>query len=240
MAKFLPGPLAAEIRGSIGGTTFSQNAAGAYIRRRSVPTISTTAYAQESKEIFTNLAADWRALTDGQRQAWAALGEEMTSTDSLGQNVAVTGLRAFMSLNGIRRRVPIGIHEDPPTMPGDGMPAPPMNLAIAASKGATPAQDSVELTWDFGLINEYRMLLIGACHVSSPARKYVRNLLRLITIEQHPATSPLDITDAFKDRFGDLVVGNTIHVTLTVGHLSGFYCNWRGGVRASTVVVQGT
>lgn len=238
MAKFIPGPLAAEIRGSIGGSTFSQNAAGAYIRRRSVPTISTSPYAQEAKDRFTALTATWRSLTDDQRAAWSALAAEMNSTDSLGQDVSVTGPRAFIGLNATRRLVPLPVLEDPPTLPGDGMPQPPLNITLTAEKGATPAQDLVELGWFTPSIGDGWILLVGATVSLSLARNYVQNQLRFIYAEAGPTDQPFDLTEAFKNRFGDLIVGSRIHVSFKIATATGFYANWRSGFKINATVVD--
>jgi len=51
------------------------------------------------RTILAQLSQAWRALTSAQRAGWASLGQQMVTTDSLGQAGNMTGLQAFTSLN---------------------------------------------------------------------------------------------------------------------------------------------
>lgn len=97
MAILTPGAMIGAISGSIGGTTFSHNKGGPYIRTRAIPTNPNTARQQAVRTILASLAAAWsNVLTAAQRATWDAFAEANTITNALGQSVKITGLGWYL------------------------------------------------------------------------------------------------------------------------------------------------
>lgn len=99
MAKYVPSALLGRISRSAGSTTFGHNRNGAYFRNRVIPTNPVTSAQTNVRTSFGNIAEDWRGLTEEQRDAWTAFGQNFARTDSLGETYNLTGLQAFASVN---------------------------------------------------------------------------------------------------------------------------------------------
>ena len=88
---------APEIMGSIGGTTYTRNAAGTIARRRQKPVTPATATQQFSANLVAHCSQQWYfKLTDAQRVAWNALGAGTVWTNRLGDNYSPTGLNLYI------------------------------------------------------------------------------------------------------------------------------------------------
>lgn len=103
MALFTPGPAVSEVRGSSGGTVFSRNRFGAYLRGRTVPINPNTSRQVAARDRFNTLATAWRdVLTQGERDAWDTYAAETNWINVLGQVVNLTGLNHFVRSNNFR------------------------------------------------------------------------------------------------------------------------------------------
>jgi hypothetical protein len=104
MAKILFGGGVANIRGSIGGTTFSRNTNGAIARNRTKPVNNNSFLQQTARALFGAVAAAWRGLTEAQRQSFFDQAPNYPQTDSLGQTVVLSGQQLFNKLNNSLRQ----------------------------------------------------------------------------------------------------------------------------------------
>jgi len=96
----LKSTIIAQGSGSIGGSVFSHNKGGMYIRNRSIPTNPSTAQQQVVRNAVGQLAARWGAtLTQLQRDAWAVYAANVPLVDTLGDSRAVTGQNQFVRSN---------------------------------------------------------------------------------------------------------------------------------------------
>lgn len=85
MAKVSFGSGVAEIRGSIGGTVYSRNSGGAYIRTRIAPIQPGSTRQEEAKSVFAAGVNNWtNALSQLQRDMWAAYAAAVPYTDIFG------------------------------------------------------------------------------------------------------------------------------------------------------------
>jgi hypothetical protein len=100
MAKILLGAAFAQIRGSIGGTTFSQNANGAYSRTKSRPTNKNSAAQQAARALFGDVSKGWSLLTPEQRTTFIQNVGNYTYVDVLGQVKTYTGNQLYCALVG--------------------------------------------------------------------------------------------------------------------------------------------
>lgn len=103
MAIILPGPLVGEIRGSMGGTTFSRNRHGQYTRQRSVPVNPNTQRQADARERFNTLATYWRdVLSQANRDGWDLYGANTNWINGVGQVTKLTGMNHFIRSNAGR------------------------------------------------------------------------------------------------------------------------------------------
>lgn len=91
--------------GSYAGVTHSRNRYGQYRRTRAVPVNPQSDRQATVRGRLADLAANWRDLTDNQREAWVELGAQIARTDSLGQSYTLTGLQAYLLVNANKLNV---------------------------------------------------------------------------------------------------------------------------------------
>lgn len=82
----------ADIRGSIGGTTFARNPHGAYARNRTTPVQPNTMKQSQARAAFGMVPIHWSSvLSTAQRDAWEAMASTLTFTNRLGQTYTPNG-----------------------------------------------------------------------------------------------------------------------------------------------------
>jgi len=100
MAIFTSGGGVAAISGSVGGTTFSRNRGGSYMRTRAIPVNPNTTFQQEIRSLVATLTSYWlNGLTEDQRAAWDTYALNVELPNALGQPRNVGGLAMFVRSN---------------------------------------------------------------------------------------------------------------------------------------------
>ncbi|MEE8539995.1 MAG: hypothetical protein V3S54_09265 [Woeseiaceae bacterium] len=205
MAKFTPGPVAARISGSIGGTVFSRNRGGSYMRLRTIPTDPNTTAQQNVRAILASQSQAWAALTIAQRAAWENFADQNPITDVLGESVLLSGHQSFVKLNS---RLDF---DDQATLLVPPIVVAPTALdtivqtgdigagTVAVAFTATPLAAGVKL-WQLAAV------------LDSPGITYVRNRLRFVGTSAAAQASPFDNQTQIEAKFGTLVVNQTLHV----------------------------
>lgn len=86
--------------GSIGGTVWSRNRFGAYVRNRSMPVNPNTDRQVGIRNAVRSLSIAWETdLTQAQRNGWNVYAANVTWKNRLGQDVNLTGLNHFIRSN---------------------------------------------------------------------------------------------------------------------------------------------
>ena len=209
MAKIILGPMVGAASGSVGATTFSHNRYGTYTRRRAIPVTSTTTPATNAKARFTTRSQAWQGLTAAQRLAWKEWALDHPITDTLGQQQTLQPNAAYIKLNGRLEAVGLSPITAPPVV------APPAGLLTLVADGDIGTGD-VDLTYTATPLGATEYLNIRAAVVNSAGILYVENLLRQIGISAAAQASPFDYQTLIETRFGTLIVGQTIHVEVSI------------------------
>ncbi len=98
MAIFVP--ILGNLRGSIGGNTFSHNRGGDYTRRRVAPTNKNSTRQQTMRALLSSLASQWSSLlTPEQRILWSNWAGLQTKEGPLGNSINLTGINGFVWCN---------------------------------------------------------------------------------------------------------------------------------------------
>lgn len=209
MAKILLGVAFAQVRGSIGGTVFSQNANGAYIRNRSEPINPNTIAQQAARQVLTGNATAWKALSDANRQTWIDQAANYPYTDTLGQVKFYTPQQLFMVVN--QRLVNAGEARlltmiAPITLQTFNS----MTAAYAAGAGTfniTITLDGSTTTGANSLVKLY-----ASAPVTAGVRFVSKSKLRLIATVANSTVTPTDAAANYLAVFGAgaVVAGNII------------------------------
>lgn len=105
-----------QASGSLGGTTFSRNTGGMYMRARAVPTNPNSPQQQAVRGIFADLTQRWNNSLDGlQRASWLAYAFTVPLIDKLGDSVKVTALNMYIRSNVPRVQSGLARIDDAPT-----------------------------------------------------------------------------------------------------------------------------
>jgi hypothetical protein len=99
-AQILLGGGVADIRGSIGGSTFSRNRYGNYIRNKTIPVDPGTTAQTKIRATLGQIRSAWfNTLTAAQRIAWGVYAENVSVQNRLGQSINLTGWNMFARTN---------------------------------------------------------------------------------------------------------------------------------------------
>lgn len=127
--------------GSSGGTVWSHNRSGAYIRARSIPVNPNTARQVAVRNAVRSLTIAWQnTLTQAQRDAWNVYAANVSWLNRLGQSITLTGLNQYIRSNTPRVQNGIARVDPAPVI---------FNLATAElDLSATASEATQDLTID--------------------------------------------------------------------------------------------
>lgn len=112
-----------DIRGSIGGTVFSRNRSGNYMRARTTPVNPSSQRQSTMRAIIASLAQAWgNVLTSAQRDAWEVYANAITFTNKLGEQIKLTGFNHYIRSNSfIEQNGNVRVDDGPTvlTLPGE-------------------------------------------------------------------------------------------------------------------------
>ncbi len=219
MAIFNPGVAVGQISGRVGGSVFSHNKGGPYIRNGTIPIQPSTSYKDLAMNRLTVVSRQWAGLGEPGRQSWRTWANQNPITNRLGKSILLSGNAAYIKLN--TRLLASG---------DTVIAAPP---AIAAP---SPLLTFVA-TWDIGagafggaftvspLGANLRLWVWGAV-LDSPGARFVKNVWRLVEVTTKAFATPVVCDTTFPARFGTMVVGQHAFIKLqvfdsTTGLLSG-------------------
>lgn len=133
-------PIWGEMRGSLGGITFSRNKGGNYARLRAKPTDPSSAAQMNMRTAMNNVSRVWsQFLTEEQRNAWNEYAALNPVPSRLGGWLTLSGHQFFCGLNSRLVMVGSAMQLVPPTT----------NAPSAVSITATGDEISQQLTIDF-------------------------------------------------------------------------------------------
>jgi len=143
MALFKPGPAASAISGKTGGTVFSHNRGGQYMRQFVVPTNPASPQQQAVRTILSGNVNYWNnLLTAAQRAAWDTYALNTPITNRLGDPINVGGLGMYNRANVPALQASLSRIDDAPTIYNTGE----MDETLVAT--VDEATDKFDLAFD--------------------------------------------------------------------------------------------
>lgn len=139
------GTIGDQFSGSLAGITASHNRGGYYLRQRVVPTDPASPLQTAQRNRVRSLVTRWTdTLTAAQRTLWSTWAANTPFTDSLGQELVLTGQQAYVGANTLRLQAGVATISDGPTIFTRG------NMG-AVSFTATDTPDRVSVAFDNGV-----------------------------------------------------------------------------------------
>ncbi len=121
-----------DARGSIGGTVFSRNRGGAYIRARTAPINPNTPRQGLVRADLSNVVALWSdSLSQANRDQWGVYAAAIPRVNRLGETIFWTGFNTFVGNNTMRLQndLPV-VSIGPATL---SLPVPDSDMSASAS-----------------------------------------------------------------------------------------------------------
>jgi hypothetical protein len=215
--------LLAEARGSLNGTVFSRNKAGAYTRGRTKPVNPNTPAQSATRATFAAISFAWSELTFNQVIDWNAFAQTLTRINKLGQPYVPSGRQMFMEIN----RNYVAVRE------GDfaTRSAPPTNATSPAFMdgtfvfaGGVGAGSVNALTLDITQDITGNRVIVQASNVMGPGRQATSVPYKQVGIFEEGA----NLLPAYQAMFSTAAIaGNLIHFRLrTVDVTTGVSGGW--------------
>jgi len=119
MANILFGAGIADARGSVGGVVFSHGPGGSIMRTRIKPNNPATNSQALRRGVLSNLVARWGQTLDAtQRGLWEDYAGATPWTNKLNQSIVLTGMQAYIYINGARVRTGQALTDAAPDIGG--------------------------------------------------------------------------------------------------------------------------
>lgn len=201
------GALVVDGRGKIGGHVASKNRGGAYLRTKVTPTNPQTSAQSLVRNRLTAFAQGWKSLTASQRAAWNSSVSDFSKTDIFGDIKNPSGINLYVKLNSNLDEVGVSAISLPP-LPQAVEPV----LSISATAAAGVAALSVVFTPT--PVPADTAFVLRATKQVSAGKSFLKNEFRNIAILDAAETSPYDALAEYVAKFGTLVAGQKIGVSL--------------------------
>lgn len=196
MAKIKMAHIVAEIRGKVGGTVFSRNHAGAYIREKVTPINPKTAKQTGVRTFFTVVAQLWRDLTAAQRLQWRSAVQNFKSTNIFGDVKVLTGSQLHQKLNVNLLNIGETVIAVPPT-PTEVVGVESLSAAVAAGAG------TMSLTFSPAIDAGVNVELFATPPLSA-GKTFVKNLYKKLNTLDSTNTSPYNAKAAYEAIYGSV------------------------------------
>ena len=200
--KFLGPPSS----GSIAGTTSSHNSAGQYTRNRRSP-VQPVGNGRRGviRAAFSAASSGWSALTAAEQAAWGGYAASYPYTDSLGQQIKLTGHQMFVAIGTQLINCGQALPVNPP----------PTNAVFAAGFSAFTAVHAGAITLTptgTGAATDF--LLIAMSAQQSSGRSFCKTFVQLDKLAGNVVAATV-LTALYTAQFGAITAGQRLFYRLT-------------------------
>jgi len=207
--KVLLGDAIADQRGKSGGMVYQKGRYGLIKRVKSTPTNPQSTYQQNARANFTANSQAWRSLTDAQRLTWSNSVGNFQITDVFGRHYSLSGSALYNRINNNIVNAGGTVITSAPT---------PIAVAEAVIGTLTCAAGTPAFTVAFTptpVATGFTMFIYASAQYGA-GKTFVKNKMRLLTTVAAAGSSPANILSAWNTRFGTLVAGNKIRVSVVL------------------------
>lgn len=195
MAKFTPGAIVSEVRGTIAATTYSKNKGGAILRNRVTPINRRSTNQTQRRQILAALASAWRSLSQANRDSWNNASPNFPQSDNLGQTIFLTGEQLYVRCNA--NLILTGNAQI------TSAPAPTSFDVLAfTSLTATADDGAISLAFTPTVPTGFEMVVRATPPISPGVSFVPQSKFRFLSSIAPAATSPQDIAAAYAAVFG--------------------------------------
>lgn len=201
------GILSSDARGSINGVVASRNRYGTYFRAKGIPVNPRSTKQVIVRARLNQLSASWRTLTAVQQLAWITLAAQVPYSNSIGDQIYLSGQQLFVSWNLILLQASLQQNNNAPAVP----PAVADPVTINLNAQATLATFQIGIG---GTLTAPDRVLIEATPPISAGRAFISpSLWRFLATASAVGTQNLTVN--FTSAFGTLSVGARVYARIT-------------------------
>jgi hypothetical protein len=203
--------IASAISGKSGGTVYSRNRGGAYMKAWSMPINPNTPAQSVQRQKFSSLSSSWKSLTDTQRLTWDTGTNNFPQIDRLGDTFYLSGQGFYMQCNrnlqAIRQAL-ISVCPAPVTI---------VTPSLETGTAFTTSTASVAFTPDPLDATSYMIIECSAAK-SAGVRFQGRSAFKIIDVAQALDVSPADIFNGYNAVYGvgSLQAGARVFVRVSI------------------------
>lgn len=221
MATITFGANITDARGSVSGTVFSRNAAGAYTRGRVAPINRRTTLQTQVRANFGANSKAWSGtLTADQRAAWVIFAQANPVPNRVGASIQLSGLAMYNRLNQVLLQIGAAPITDAPS----DLSVPPIADSTGAEAESGPPE--IAVTTDAQIVSPGVKYYIFATGALAAGRTPPTSAFRFMGAYSAVALAVIvDITTQWVAAFGTTVTGSVVgisvaKVNITTGALS--------------------
>lgn len=209
MSKIKYSALVSDMRNKLNGSVLSKNRYGSYVRNKVTPVNPQTSYQINQRANLSSLSADWRGLTEAERQGWSNAAALAPRTDIFGDPKILAGNALFVSLNlnllaaGQSSITSAPAFESIPVVTGS-------DLEIELTAGVIT---TAEITVDPAGVPAGYSLIVYATPGVSPGISFVKNKYRYLGVFV-PTAGVVDFSAEYIIRFGNPLIGQKVFIRL--------------------------
>jgi len=230
MAKVKFGQGVAKIMGRIGGTIFSQNKGGNYMKNYNVPTNPQTQKQLLVRALFGTNSTSYANLTQIQRDGWDSWAATLPYENSVGDIYYLTGKGLFQKSNQVLATAGVTLLTAPP----DNFTSP--NAPVEITLVASVALQTMVITAEEATVPADTTYVADGAPQSNAAQVNSNALFkRLDVVLETVAWTAHDFGPAYLAVFGNFVLGSKIELRyFAINNLNGMISSYQ---KVSTVAV---
>jgi hypothetical protein len=201
MAKLIS--IVGTLSGKLGGTVYSRNRWGSYVRQLVMPTQPQTPAQVNARGRIASIAAMWHELTPAQRLEWDTFAPSIVRVDPLGNPLNYNGYTAFMLVNTellVCSEAPV----NSPYEMWDGYQ--PDDITFTVTDDAMSLDNVVVRGASLAGTGTHYGLL-WSCPWQSEGAYYPKTW-RLIDVIPQSTSFPYDCSDAWEAKYGTITPSN--------------------------------
>lgn len=198
-----------NLSGKSGGSIFSHNQGGKYVKNFAVPSNPQSQAQMQQRSNFGAFASAWKTLTEAQRNAWKAASSSFPYLDAFGDTIHLSGIALFISLNRNLKLIGEPGVDNPPVPEGvDSI----TDLQVTASIDPGTSPGVIQINGDVNAnADAETQYLIYATPALSAGVSSASNRFRVLTeVSETLFTSGNDVGPEWEAVFGTMQVGSKI------------------------------
>lgn len=192
MARVQYGSLVTSLKGSIGGTTFQNNASGSVARSKVNRIQGGYSYQQYPKWVFSEAVSGWHSISAYNRNNWNIFASTLVYSDRWGISRTLTGFNLFVMLycnQLIAGNVPLQYAPVSVT----SFPVPTFLVTCNAS--------TISVDFTTPIVHTGYTLLIFASVISRAVSLLNRRSMRLVSLVSSGTSEVIDFTSAWESYY---------------------------------------